>query len=83
MKYKFIDKDRILPQACTTFRAVESKPYIYADEELRQREFEKLLVDYKELVIEPIPEYDKETEYLTSWYEDGEVITQKFKVENK
>ena len=37
-------------------------------------------VEYKELVIEEKPTYNKETQELFSWFEDGEVITKKFEV---
>lgn len=38
---------------------------------------------YKELIIEDKPVYNETTEELLSWFEDGDVITQKFKVVKK
>lgn len=35
---------------------------------------------FKDLVIEEQPEYNPEIEYIDFYYEDGEVITQKWEV---
>lgn len=72
MKYKFINKEKILKISALMEKFQEK--YIYANGKN---------TDYKELVIEEKPAYDEETQELYSWFEDGEVITQKFKVVNK
>ena len=73
-KYKFIDETKILP--LSSFAEKFFLMYVYANER-------NPLNDYKELVIEEKPTYDEETQELYSWFEDGEVITQKFKVIDK
>ena len=83
MKYKFIDKDKILLFNDYMVPNPKSSPYIYANEDYLQKEYEKAMAEYKELVVEEKPTYDEETQILESWYENGEVITQKFKVVNK
>ena len=72
MKYKFINEEKIL-KVSPLMQKWEEK-YVYANEQK---------TEYKELVIEEKPTYDGETQELYSWFEDGEVITQKFKVVNK
>ena len=47
----------------------------YANNEEKARE-----AGFKDLVIEEQPEYDPETEWLDFYYEDGQVITQKWEV---
>lgn len=47
----------------------------YANNEEKARE-----VGFKDLVIDTQPEYDPETEWLDYYYEDGQVITQKWEV---
>ena len=74
MKYKFIDKEKILPYS--GYSMITATGYVYANSV-------DVLKDFKELVVEEKPEYDEETQELYSWFEDGEVITQKFKVVNK
>jgi hypothetical protein len=72
--YKFIDKNKIEPLGL--FARALYYSYRYANEP-------DFIKEYKELVIEEKPEYDEETQELYSWYEDGEVITQKFKIIEK
>ena len=72
--YKFIDKNKILPLGL--FAKSLYSTYLYAN----TPDFVK---EYKKLVIEEKPAYDEETQELYSWFEDGEVITQKFKVIDK
>lgn len=72
--YKFVDKDKIEPLGLFARSLYYS--YRYAKEP-------NFVKGYKELVIEEKPIYDEETQELDSWYEDGEVITQKFKVVDK
>lgn len=74
MKYKFEDKDKIIP--FSGYSTITTNGYVYANEI-------DVLKDFKELVIEEKPTYDEETQELYSWFEDGEVITQKFKVIDK
>lgn len=83
MKYKFIDKDKILPFNDYMIPNPKSSPYIYANEDYLHKEYERVMKEYKELVVEEKPEYNEETQELDSWYEDGDVITQKFKVIEK
>ena len=83
MKYKFIDKEKILPLKDYMIINPKTSPYIYANEDYLQKEYERTMKEYKELVVEEKPEYDEKTQELYSWYEDGEVITQKFKVIEK
>lgn len=71
MKYKFINKEKIL-MASPLIEKFDEK-YLYANGKS----------ELKELVIEERPTYNLETEELYSWFEDGEVITQKFKVIKK
>ena len=83
MKYKFIDKDKILPLNDYMIINPNSSPYIYANEDYLQKEYERTMKEYKELVVEEKPKYDEETQELYSWYEDGDVITQKFEIIEK
>lgn len=45
----------------------------YANNEEKARE-----AGFKDLVIEPQPQYDYTIEYLDFYYEDGDVITKKY-----
>ena len=74
MKYKFEDKDKIIP--FSGYSTITTSGYVYANTV-------DVLKDFKELVIEEKPTYDEETQELYSWFEDGEVITQRFKVIDK
>lgn len=73
-KYKFVNETKIKPLGIIT--KVMLSQYVFANEP-------DWLKDYKKLVIEEKPTYDDKTEELYSWFEDGEVITQKFKVIKK
>jgi hypothetical protein len=75
MKYKFLNKKRIFKIS----PAMEKwqKNYVYANEK------DDPTNQLKELVVEEKPTYNPETQELYSWFEDGEVITQKFKVIDK
>lgn len=73
--YRFISNTKI---SKVSPRTIKSKSNIvYANEEDEPK------VEYKELVIEEKPNYNSETQELHSWFEDGEVITQRFKVIEK
>lgn len=48
----------------------------YVNNEEKARE-----VGFKDLVIDEQPEYDYETEWLDYYYEDGEVIHQRWEIE--
>lgn len=72
MKYKFINKEKILKISPLMEKMQEL--YVYANNNKN---------DFKELVVEDKPTHDPETQELYSWFEDGEVITQKFKVVEK
>ena len=72
--YKFIDENKIEPLGLYPRTLYYS--YRYANEP-------EFIKGYKKLVIEEKPAYDEETQKLYSWFEDGEVITQKFKVVEK
>jgi hypothetical protein len=74
MKYKFIDKEKIIE--FSGYDRITTTGYVYANKVDVMKEF-------KDLVVEEIPEYNEETQELYSWYENGEVITQKFKVVDK
>ena len=74
MKYKFINSQRISKEGNNKF---EKSTIVFANEDDNQ------VVEYKELVIEEKPTYDEKTQKLYSWFEDGEVITQKFEVIDK
>ena len=80
MKYKFIDKDKVLPLNDYLIPNPKSSPYVYANADYLQKEYDRIMSEYKELVVEEKPAYDKETQELYSWFENGEVITQKFEV---
>lgn len=71
MKYKFINKEKIL-MASPLIEKFDEK-YLYANGKS----------ELKELVIEDKPAYNKETQELYSWFENGDVITQKFKIVEK
>lgn len=75
MKYKFLNKKRIFKISPAMERW--QKGYLYANER------DNPSYQFKELVVEEKPAYNPETQELYSWYEDGEVITQKFKVVDK
>jgi hypothetical protein len=72
MKYKFINKDKIL-KVSPLMEKFEEK-YVYANGQKSE---------FKELVVEEKPNYNPETQELYSWFENDEVITQKFKVIDK
>ena len=72
MKYRFINKEKILK--VSPLMQKWSENYVYAN---------KQNIEFKDLVVEEKPAYDEETQELYSWFEDGEVITQKFKVVDK
>lgn len=72
MKYRFINKEKILK--VSPLMQKWSENYIYAN---------KQNIEFKELVVEEKPIYNEETQELYSWFENGEVITQKFKVIDK
>ena len=73
-KYKFVNETKIKPLGIIVQSMITQ--YVFANEP-------DWLKDYKELAIEEKPTYDEETQELYSWFEDGEVITQKFKVVDK
>ncbi len=52
---------------------IDGTTYVNNEEKAREAGF-------KDLVIEPEPEYDRDTEWLDYYYEDGEVITQKWEI---
>lgn len=72
MKYKFINKEKILKVSPLMEKMQEL--YVYANDKENR---------FKELVIEEKPAYNEETQELYSWFEDAEVITQKFEVKDK
>ena len=72
MKYRFINKEKILK--VSPLMQKWSENYVYAN---------KQNIEFKDLVVEEKPTYNEETQELYSWFEDGEVITQKFKVVDK
>lgn len=71
MKYKFINKEKIL--RISPLMEKWQELYLYANNKS----------EFKELVKEEKPEYNPETQELYSWFEDGEIITQKYKVVDK
>ena len=75
MKYRFINSQKII-KVSPRMQEVKST-VIYANEE------DEPEVKYKDLVIEERPSYNENTQELVSWFEDGIVITQKFKVIDK
>lgn len=72
MKYRFINKEKILK--VSPLMQKWSENYVYAN---------KQNIEFKDLVVEEKPTYNEETQELYSWFEDGEVITQRFKVVDK
>ena len=75
MKYRYINSQKIIK---VSPRMQKSKSaVIYANEE------NEPIIEYKDLVIEEKPSYNEETQELVSWFEDGKVITQKFRVIDK
>lgn len=72
MKYRFINKEKILK--VSPLMQKWSENYVYAN---------KQNIEFKELVIEEKPTYNEKAQELYSWFENGEVITQKFKVIDK
>ena len=74
MKYKFLNSQRIAKEGVSQF---EKSAIVFANDD------DKPIVEYKELVVEKKPTYDEKTQKLHSWFEDGEVITQKFEVIDK
>lgn len=72
MKYRFINKEKILK--VSPLMQKWSENYVYAN---------KQNIEFKELVVEEKPTYNEKTQELYSWFENGEVITQKFKVIDK
>lgn len=73
--YRFISNTKISKVSPRTIKSKSN--IIYANEEDEPK------VEYKELVVEENPIYNEKTQELYSWFEDGEVITQKFKVIEK
>ena len=74
MKYKFINSQKILIISPRLQKIQSVNAYVYAN---------KQNIEFKELVIEEKPTYNEKTQELYSWFENGEVITQKFKVIDK
>ena len=73
--YRFISNTK---KSKVSLSMTKSKSnFVYAKEEDAPK------VEYKELVIEEKPNYDHKTQELYSWFEDGDVITKKFKVIDK
>ena len=75
MKYIYLTENKIKPVSDNHVKLKSN--CIYANEE------EALNSIFKDLVIEEKPSYDEETQKLFSWFENGDVITQKFKVIDK
>ena len=71
MLAKFIDNKRI--ERYRGYVIIDGTTYVNNEEKAREAGF-------KDLVIEPEPEYDHDTEWLDYYYEDGEVITQKYEI---
>ena len=74
MKYKFLSSQRIIKVSPRLQNSNSS--IIYANPE------DKPKVIFKDLVVENKPECDENHE-IYSWFEDGDVITQKFKLIEK
>lgn len=75
MKYKYLNKQKILK--VSPFMEKMAKNFLFANEK------DNPISQLKDLVVEEKPAYNEETQELYSWFEDGEVITQKFKVVEK
>ena len=75
MKYIYLNENKIRPVS-DNFVKLKSN-CIYANEEEKQKPI------FKDLVIEEKPTYNEETQKLFSWFENGETITQKFRVIDK
>ncbi len=74
MYYKFINEHRIEKY---------DKPYVNVEgRQISHPSAEVLLMaGIKPLVVEPTPEYDEATQYVSHYYEDGETeITQKWRI---
>lgn len=56
------------------FVIIDGTTYVNNEEKARE-------VGFKDLIIDEQPEYDIETEWLDYYYEDGEVIHQRWKIE--
>lgn len=72
MKYRFINKEKILK--VSPLMQKWSENYVYAN---------KQNIEFKDLVVDEKPTFNEETQELYSWFENGEVITQRFKVVDK
>ena len=75
MKYIYLTENKIRPVSENYIKFKSN--CIYANEE------EKPRVIFKDLIVEEKPTYDEKTQKLFSWFENGDVITQKFKIVDK
>lgn len=76
MMYRFISKYQVEKY---------DKPYVYVDGvQISYPSAEVLLMEgIKPLIVDDVPEYDEEKQYIAPYYEDGEaVITRKWEVQD-
>ena len=71
MLAKFINSKRI--ERYRGYVIIDGTTYVNNEEKARE-------AGYKDLIIEEQPEYNPETEWPDCYYEDGEVITQKWEI---
>lgn len=72
MLARFINEKRI--ERYRGYVIIDGKTYVNNEEKAREAGF-------KDLIIDEQPEYDPETEWLDYYYEETEVITQKWTIE--
>ena len=74
MKYKFINEDKVEIHKKGNFIILNGNIITNpTDEDLKEAGF-------KDMVVEPEPEYNPETQYIIPKYANGDVITQRWEV---
>lgn len=73
MKYKFIDEHNVKPYK-KGFVVLDNKIYTNPTDEIIAK------AGYKDMVVQEEPEYDIDTQYITPYYTDGDVITQSWEI---
>ena len=74
VKYKYINEYQVETHIEGNFIVFENRIYT------NPRPETLLKAGYKDMVIEPEPEYNPETQYTIPKYADGDVITQRWEV---
>ena len=78
MKYIFKNQNEIIKISDRLYQyKLKNSPILYANEE------DKPMTIYKDLIIEEEPDYNPDKQELIAYFEDGDVITKKYRIINK